>query len=695
MAKKKIDAGKEYRPASPEEIAGFSSATLKKWGQKVVSGPDIRDINLKVISTGSTKLDYILGRPFVEGSINEIYGENGTGKAQPLDAIIMTPSGPRMMGNILVGDKVLTPNGVANVTGVYLQGKLPIYRITFSDGSSTECCMNHIWHTKTLLDRAKGRPGSAKTVEEISKSLRRKDGAKNHMIPMTSPVQFEKKDLIINPYLLGVLLGDGYLPEKYSLMLSSFDDEILSRCNNILGEYACRLNHSSNYDYRVISIDKATSASLVFKHMLLDLNLLGRKSHDKFIPQEYMLSSIQDRLSILRGLMDTDGTIDKRGNITFTSTSLELAHDVRFIVQSLGGRATINSRVTNYTYLGEKRKGRISYRVNITMPGGVNPFLLGRKANMFQYHTAIPRRLIANIEYVGEKIAQCIKIDSSDELYLTDDFIVTHNTTMALEVSASATTLGKPVYYFDLERKLTEAQINMIPRLKRELFWRIRPDNGEEAVDMVEDCVRDVPGCVVIFDSITQMLPEVEEAESATKQTMGNIAKLCAKMVRKIVGPTERNRCMVLFISHITANLNPYASGDTTKGGKAVPDISSQRVRLKRLSAGLLKDKDTGDIYGQMTKCKVMKNNQSVPFREVEVPIIYGRGIDRTLDLLQICRDLGIVDYANGWYIIQTPEFPDGKRLREKDILHMIKNESTYRKTLIDSVKELLAPEDA
>jgi len=348
MAKKKIDAGKEYIPASPEVIAGFGTATLKKWGQKVISGPDIRDVNLYVISTGSTKLDYILGRPFVEGSINEIYGENGTGK-----------------------------------------------------------------------------------------------------------------------------------------------------------------------------------------------------------------------------------------------------------------------------------------------------------------------------------------------------------TTMALEVSASATMLGKPVYYFDLERKLTEAQINMVPRLKRELFWRIRPDNGEEAVDMVEDCVRQVPGCVIIFDSITQMLPEVEEAESATKQTMGNIAKLCAKMVRKIVGPTERNRCMVLFISHITANLNPYASGDTTKGGKAVPDIASQRVRLKRLSAGLLKDKDTGDIYGQMTKCKVMKNNQAIPFREVEVPIIYGRGIDRALDLLQICRDIGIIDYSNGWYMIIDEENPEGKRFREKDVLDRIKNDTPYRKSLINSVKELLAPEEA
>ncbi len=161
----------------------------------------------------------------------------------------------------------------------------------------------------------------------------------------------------------------------------------------------------------------------------------------------------------------------------------------------------------------------------------------------------------------------------------------TGKTTFALEVAANATLMGKPVFFFDLERKLRESQLNMIPRLKRELFTRIRPDNGEEAVNMVEKCVKEVPGCVVVFDSITQMLPEVEQAENAEKQTMGLVARLCAKMVRKISGPVERNRCMVLFISHITSNLNPYASGDTTKGGKAVPDISSQRVRLKKLNS--------------------------------------------------------------------------------------------------------------
>lgn len=265
----------------------------------------------------------------------------------------------------------------------------------------------------------------------------------------------------------------------------------------------------------------------------------------------------------------------------------------------------------------------------------------------------------------------------------------TGKTTFALEVAANATQMGKPVFFFDLERKLRESQMNMIGHLKRELFTRIRPDNGEEAVNMVEKCVREVPGCVVIFDSITQMLPEVEQAENAEKMTMGLVARLCAKMVRKIAGPVERNRCMVLFISHITSNLNPYAGGDTTKGGKAVPDISSQRVRLKKLSSKLIKNKG-GDIVGQMVVCRVMKNNMARPYREVDVPIIYGSGISKSLDLLQIARDLGVIDYANGWYVYVCPEHPDGKNTRETDMLEILKKNKDYRDGIISQVHAML-----
>lgn len=278
---------------------------------------------------------------------------------------------------------------------------------------------------------------------------------------------------------------------------------------------------------------------------------------------------------------------------------------------------------------------------------------------------------------------------SANEIYGENS---TGKTTFALEISANAIRMGKPVFYFDVERKLRESQLNMIRGLgedARKLFTRIRPDTGEEAVDMIERCVKEVPGCLVVFDSISAMIPEVEEAEKAEKQSMGLVARLCWKMVRKVLGPAERNLCTLLFISHITTNLNPYATGDTVKGGKAVGDMSSQRIKLKRLNSQLIKD-PAGNVIGQMVICKVIKNNMARPFREVSVPIIYGKGIDKSLDLLQLAKDLCIIEYSNGWYTLVNDEFPEGKRQREADMLDLIRANKEYRDNIIKQTKELL-----
>lgn len=260
-------------------------------------------------------------------------------------------------------------------------------------------------------------------------------------------------------------------------------------------------------------------------------------------------------------------------------------------------------------------------------------------------------------------------------------------TTLALEIAASATLMGKPVYYFDLERKLVDSQINMISRLRKDLFFRIRPGNGEDAVNKVLECVMDIPGCVVIFDSLTQMLPEVEDVGGAEDQQMGLVARLSAKMIRKILSPVERNRCMVLFISHITANMEMYSGEIKTKGGKAVPNACAQRIHMKKLAAGKIKN-ESGDTIGHNVTCKVVKNNQGLPYREVLVPIIYGQGIERSLDLLQISEELAIIEKSGGWYSYQI----DGetKKTYKDELLNNIRTNVGFRDGLIKQINEVL-----
>lgn len=260
-------------------------------------------------------------------------------------------------------------------------------------------------------------------------------------------------------------------------------------------------------------------------------------------------------------------------------------------------------------------------------------------------------------------------------------------TTFALEVAANATLMGKMVFFFDIERKLVDSQVKMVPRLNRELFLRVRPDTGEDAVNRVHRCVNEVPGCVIIFDSITQMLPEVEDAAEAGDMQRAAVAKLTAKMIRKILGPVERNRCMVLFISHETVNMDMYSGKVITKGGNAVPDASAQRVRLKALSAGKIKSA-SGDIIGQNVKCHVVKNNQGLPFKEVEVPLIFGRGIDRTLDLLQVAVDLAVIEKAGGWFTIEWKGKTE--KMYEAALIEKLKTDPEYREYVVCQVNEVL-----
>jgi recombination protein RecA len=247
--------------------------------------------------------------------------------------------------------------------------------------------------------------------------------------------------------------------------------------------------------------------------------------------------------------------------------------------------------------------------------------------------------------------------------------------------------MGKPVYYFDLERKLVDSQINMINRLKKELFFRVRPGNGEDAVNKVIECVTDIPGCVIIFDSLTQLLPEVEDAEGAEKQQMGLVARLSAKMIRKILSPVERNRCMVLFISHITANMEAYSGEIKTKGGKAVPNACAQRIHMKKLAKGKIKNA-SGDIIGHNVTCKVVKNNQGLPYKEVMVPIIYGKGIERSLDLLQIAEELALIEKAGGWYTYEV----GGETVKsyKDELLDIIRTNPEFRNGLLAQVNEVL-----
>ena len=387
----------------------------------------------------------------------------GSGKAQPLDAKVLTPAGWRRMGDILPGAVVIAGDGShAKVTGVFPQGEKDIFRVVFSDGGSTECCDEHLWLTETYRERsykqrglklgkkwacgtAKVRPLSDIRTTLVADHL----DAKNHSIPIVQEVQFRSAPVPVDPYLLGVLIGDGCLTMR-RVLFSTSDNFILSAVSNAIPE-DCELVHIGKYDYAIAFRGKVARAvgergsvpSHPVKNALISLGLMGRYSYEKRVPSSYLYNDINTRVAVLRGLMDTDGTVDKRGvGVSFTTTSPGLADDVSELVRSLGGIVGHSVRTPS--------GGREATTLFIAMPPHINPFLLPRKADRVRPKTKYaPARYIVSVEPVGRKAAQCISIDHPSHLYVTDDYIVTHNTVTMIAGGMEQKRLGlisKPAY---------------------------------------------------------------------------------------------------------------------------------------------------------------------------------------------------------------------------------------------------------
>ncbi|MCL4268626.1 MAG: hypothetical protein KJZ72_03740 [Anaerolineales bacterium] len=422
-----------YRPLynfdpTPEEIVILDSLGTKR---KPLPGQEKAGLLPAQRHTATA-----IARSIRRNGVGNIQGEMGAGKASKITAKVYTPTGYKLMGDIQVGDMVINPNGgYANVIGVFPQGVTDIYRVTFSDGSYTECTAEHLWKVYSPLRKWKGKPSYVKPLYQLMDEPLAHSNSGNYQvfIPMVKPVEFQKKSLPIHPYLLGVLLGDGGLSTK-SISLTSADDEILDYVRECLPHPVQLRPNGNKYSWRLTVGHIGTGNPLL--DCIRDLGLMGHKSYEKFIPNDYLYSDSADRLALLQGLLDTDGTVANSIAADYLTTSLELAKGVKEIVQSLGGTVSASFKHPIYTHNGEKMNGRLGYRLYIKLPSDIMPFRLSRKANAYRPQGKYePHRSIVKIEHVGRDFAQCIMLDSENQLYVTDEYIVTHNTTIGSGVA--------------------------------------------------------------------------------------------------------------------------------------------------------------------------------------------------------------------------------------------------------------------
>lgn len=445
---------------------------------------------------GWEQLDGLLAPGLQPSQIMMLLARTAAGKGHPLDTEVPTPDGIRRWGDLVVGDQVFGSDGKpTKVVGVYDRGSLPAYEVSFSDGAKVIADGDHIWTVGYVTGhRYEWRYKDMNTAELAASDLKNRR-AWRFTVPICGAVEYPERTLPIDPYTLGALIANGYLCGT-TAVLSTPDADVAER---VAGSHSIR---------QLKRPDGACPAYVVHR-VIRDIRALGLdvRSGAKFVPEEYLTASVEQRTALLQGLFDGDGSCLAASNeksSRYSTTSAQLARDVTQLVNSLGGTATCCS----------KDRGRyIEFTLSVMMPDNIRPFSSKRKDLMLgprRYRTGV-RRAITAVTPIGEREIRCIAVDAPDSLYLVGrSHVVTHNTVFLLNamhrirmVSGQADTR---MLFLSLEQTRGEWW-DRARRIHR--FWF--PDETEtDAANWWTDHIRLVDRNQLTTTDITQILEDYE-----------------------------------------------------------------------------------------------------------------------------------------------------------------------------------------
>lgn len=377
------------------------------------SGPDEWQHDSLIEWGDAIKANGFDGVQAVDAYMAAIASGHGIGKAQRYDDIIETPNGTRTFGDLSPGDCVFDASGKPTViTQTHHYDNAPMYRVTFDDGSYLDVSSGHLWNIKGRQERRNGIDEwrTLETIEILRLGVKRSNGkaqARQWEIPVQGAVQFDEAQQDIDPYFVGLWLGDGSANRKsYTKPFVELYDKLVSRGVN------ARMNGD------VVSLVGHKGLPEMFK----------ANSYDRCIPSEYKYASIEQRMALFEGLCDSDGEVNKSGSIGYSTTSKRLADDVVWLARSLGCKAMLQSAIKHGFYYndGERIECRDCYRVTINAP--FNPFTLKHRKEAYKpSESRYLKRWIDSIKPIGNMPAMCISVDNPDGLYQARDFVVTHN----------------------------------------------------------------------------------------------------------------------------------------------------------------------------------------------------------------------------------------------------------------------------
>lgn len=420
--------------------------------------------SLRGIPTGYRDLDNILAG-LQRSDLFILAARPSMGKAQPLDANVLTTTGWKQMGKLQIGDRLASVDGRGSeVTGVFPQGTEQVYRVHFSDGRNGEFSGGHLWsvHYRTW-DKPR-----VLTTNQLREMLTKKRYKGRLWIEKFCGVYGRKSDLPISPWTLGALIGEG---DFRHLRFSTANPHMLERLGNELGA-EFKPHYAGKYDYRIVQTRPARKHGAVgtllspLRAQLRELGLWEKHSNEKFIPKQYLEADYDSRIKLLQGLLDADGRVEAFGTVRFATSSKQLSEDVVALARSIGAWCSV------------RKTGPPSYVVCIVHPESNTLFSLPEKRARTRKFIRNKQLTFASITPTRETKTQCISVSHPTELYVTDDYIVTHNTAFVLNLAHKVATVAKePVLIFSLEMSKEQLVDRLLSMESGVDAWALRTGN--------------------------------------------------------------------------------------------------------------------------------------------------------------------------------------------------------------------------
>jgi replicative DNA helicase len=587
------------------------------------------EMEYEPITTGYKDLDSATSG-YEPGTMWITAGRPGMGKAQPLTSKIKTAHGWISFADVKVGDQIASVDSrPSHVIGVQPRGRREVFKISFSDGRQTRCCGDHLWE---VMYREWDCPRVISTTKMIN--MLGKERYKNRLSVRQITGDFGHDDILpIDPWAVGAIIGNGCV-RNCSASFTTNDPETVLRLQEAVSTFGVRLLQVSEYGYNLTTPDGKRTQINPLTRALKKIGLWGAYSYEKRIPESYMLANRANRLALLQGMMDTDGWVEKHGTALYATASIGLADDVAELARSLGYWAKIAEREAFIHSQGKEPEQKLnSFKVCVTGPGIEEICSLSRKRERLENRTWFRSVTVCEIVPDGIEECACISVSHPSHLYITDDYIVTHNSIYVNSSAVRVARKGVGVLEFPLEIGPQQAVARHIADLAFRSGNRVAfRDIGRRAKELTDTdmvAIRKAQG------HLRELPIEIDRRSRVT------VAQIAAKVAQTKRSMAARGiRLGVVFIDHLD-----FIHASDRYSGNRTQEIGEICIALKDIAR-------SQDVCVNLL-CQLNRDVEKRPAKDRRPSLA---DLRNSGDLEQVA-DVVMFLYREEYYLTRSPEY--------------------------------------